>query len=68
MLKRVFLPGQWHCLHPSLVVLFLTVALFSEAADASDLMRADCDTALNDQQLELGDFIFAHRAEQDVRG
>jgi len=47
--------------------IFLIVALFSEAVDASDLMPADCDTALNDQQLALGDFIFAQRAGQDVR-
>ena len=67
MLKRFFLPGQRHCPHPSLAVFFLTVALFSEAVDASDLIRADCDTALNDQQLALGDFIFAQRAGQDVR-
>jgi hypothetical protein len=48
--------------------IFLIVALFSEAVDASDLISADCDTALNDQQLALGDFIFAQRAGQDVRG
>ena len=47
---------------------FLIVALFSGAVDASDLIPADCDTALNDQQLALGDFIYAQRAEQDVRG
>ena len=44
------------------------VALFSGAVDASDLIPADCDTALNDQQLALGDFIFAQRAGQDFRG
>jgi len=32
------------------------------------LITANCNTALNDQQLVLGDFIFAQRAEQDVRG
>ena len=48
--------------------IFLMLALFSEAVDASDLITANCDTALNDQQLWLGDFIYAQRAEQDVRG
>tara|TARA_B100001093_G_scaffold235283_1_gene225556 strand:+ start:208 stop:417 length:210 start_codon:yes stop_codon:yes gene_type:complete len=49
-------------------VFFLIVALLSEAVDASDLITANCDTALNDQQLVLDDFIFAQRADQDVRG
>ena len=31
-----------------------------------DLLQ--CEAALNDQQLALGDFIFAQRAGQDVRG
>jgi hypothetical protein len=43
--------------------IFLIVALFREAVDASDLIPADCYTALNDQQLALGDFIYAQRAE-----
>ena len=67
MLKRFFLPGQLHCPHPSRALFFL-VALFSETVDATDLIPADCYTALNDQQLALGDFIFAQRAGQDVRG
>jgi len=29
--------------------IFFIVALFSEAVDASDLIPADCDTALNDK-------------------
>ena len=67
MLKRFFLPGQRHCPHPSRALFFL-VGLFSGAVDASDFIPGDCDTALNDQQLALGDFIFAQRAGQDVRG
>ena len=67
MLKRFFLPGQRHCPHPSRALFFI-VALLSGAVDAPDLITADCYTALNDQQLALGDFIFAQRAERDVRG
>tara|TARA_B100001059_G_C17474321_1_gene398572 strand:- start:81 stop:302 length:222 start_codon:yes stop_codon:yes gene_type:complete len=54
--------------HPSRGVFFLIVAPLSEAVDASDLILADCDAALNDQQLALGDFIYAQGAEQDFRG
>ena len=68
MLKGFFVPGQRHCPHPSRAVFFLIVALFSGAVDASDLIPADCDTTLNDQQLALGDFIFAQRVAQDVCG
>ena len=67
MLKRFFLPGQRHRPHPSRALFFI-VALFSGAVDASDLITAYCYTALPDQQLALGDFIFAQRAGQDVRG
>ena len=67
MLKRFFLPAA--ALPASIArSIFLIVALFSGAVDASDLITAYCYTALNDQQLALGDFIYAQRAEQDVRG
>ena len=65
MLKRFFLPGQRHCPHPSRALFFL-VALFSEAVDASDLIPADCNTALNDQQLALGKMFAGERGDQET--